>query len=265
MIILLLGAPATGKSTLGPLLNAIIRLNDKVWKLDSLKLNTLLDQLIESFAGQYFLSDDKTALERLLRLGNISVTDFHCLNNLRKSDFKCAEIDNFKDYRDYKGNLKTDLTFKAHAFIQQQVICDISRVLIPGTGMWLNRLLPLLEEKPNTLFKVVVPDPQLQGYFYNELALAVKRRSSKQAQKQQKFVTKEVMKNIYNRQQQFLSANGPWSKIKGCQNGKVLSNKIKNVLSDIGDPVRLNQETQKIRHELRQLLQCSYTQGEQNC
>ncbi|WP_434526991.1 hypothetical protein [Photorhabdus asymbiotica] len=262
MIILLLGAPATGKSTLGPLLNAIIRLNERVWKLDFLRLNTLLDQLIESFAGQYSQSDDKIALEHLIRIGNISVPDFHCLNNLRESDFKCAEIDNCKDYRDGQGNLKTDLTFKAHAFIQQQVIYDISRILIPGTGMWLNRLLPLLEEKPNTLFKVVVPDPQLQGYFYNELALAVKRRSSKQAQKQQKFVTQEVMKDIYNRQRQFLSTNGPWSKIKGCQSGKALSNKIKHVLSDIGDPVRLNQETQKIRDELKQLLQYSDTREE---
>ncbi|WP_036768999.1 hypothetical protein [Photorhabdus australis] len=139
MIILLLGAPTTGKSTLGPLLNAIIRLNERVWKLDFLKLNTLLDQLIESFAGQRFQSDDTTALEHLLRIGNISVPDFHCLKSLRRSDFSCAEIDNFRDYRDGKGNLNTDLTFKAYAFIQQQVICDISRILIPGTGMWLNR------------------------------------------------------------------------------------------------------------------------------
>ncbi|MDE9541070.1 hypothetical protein [Xenorhabdus bovienii] len=215
MYLFLLGAPGTGKSTLGPLLNATIRLNQRCWHLDLMELNILLDRIIKYFSSVSYLQPTRELLRSSLETIDCRLLEYDVLSSLSDDDLKCAEVDNVKGFRDEEGSVVNHFVSKANSYIQWQLYSGECNVIIPGTGMNLHRLLPLLILKRNEFIKVVVPDKELHGYYKNNVSMAIHQRSTPASIAEKKFVPALVMYDIYLKQQRLLASDGIWAKING--------------------------------------------------
>ena len=146
--------------------------------------------------------------------------------DIHDDSFKPVEIDSVPGYRDLEGRIQRHKTLYANAYIQAKVLEGAGRVIIPGTGFYIHRVLPILEYLKDDYFKVIVPSLKNMGYFQNTLNKAVASRSHDKGA-YSIFVPKETLISLYQKQGELLSEGGLFDKLNGIHTAKNLAEIIR--------------------------------------
>jgi hypothetical protein len=221
--ILVLGAPATGKTTLGCVLSGLLQLFPNV---SVIELNNQVDAFIKYYSSVPFLASSRNLLIQYLTTNLFNAEVISRALELQDDFFKPVEIDDVPEYRDLEGRVQRHKTLYANAYIQAKVLNGAGRVIIPGTGFHIHRVLPILEYLKNDYFKVIVPSLKDMGYFQNTLNKAVASRSHIKGA-YSIFVPKETLISLYQKQSELLSEGGLFDKLNGVHTAEDLAKIIR--------------------------------------
>lgn len=254
IFLLVFGVPAAGKSTLAPVLNAVVRAMARSGRVDAPAADAAIDELLRTYRGLELLADPLERLRAVVATAawpaGIAAAIADGLGSCPESELDCAETDSFPGYRDERGHLRRDLTPNAMAACISRALRGECSVMVPGTGLHTHCLLALLKHRPEDWFKIVAPPPGTVGFFETDLESARQLRSTPAAERAGKYVSPDVMGALLRDQWAELSEGGTWAEMMRRRRGSDLAELLEHRIARAPDAERLRAEHRRIEELL---------------
>ncbi|MEJ5064580.1 hypothetical protein WH279_13805 [Erwinia sp. MYb375] len=226
LIVLIVGAPGCGKTTLSHFISTILD-HAEAHNSDVESIAAMIDDFVYCYGKTHPDGLPQLATHTLNKTGVILP------HGVTLGSGKVAETSDLPDYQNELGEVVRALTPRANAFAFSQILSQKANVIISGTGMCMYRFLPLLALQPARKIKVIIPDKQMRGYFPNTLEHALSIRTGTGGMISQRLLTAETLMELYAAQDDFLREGGYWKKVSGLHTFSSLADTIISHSSDI--------------------------------